>query len=160
MYLYKKISVHSFHRIQKLPITIEAAWDFFSDPKNLKTITPDYMGFDIVAGADKRMYPGQIIEYRVSPLLGIKTTWVTEITHVVDQSYFVDEQRFGPYTFWHHKHFIKEIPNGVQMTDIVDYKLPLGFLGRFAHWLFVKKKVKSIFDYREQKLESIFGKYK
>ena len=152
--------MHSFHRIQKLPITIEAAWDFFSDPKNLKTITPDYMGFDIVAGADKRMYPGQIIEYRVSPLLGIKTTWVTEITHVVDQSYFVDEQRFGPYTFWHHKHFIKEIPNGVQMTDIVDYKLPLGFLGRFAHWLFVKKKVKSIFDYREQKLESIFGKYK
>ena len=77
----------------------------------------------------------------------------------IDKKYFVDEQRFGPYSLWHHKHFIEDIPNGVQMTDIVDYKLPLGFLGRFAHWLFVKKKVKSIFDYREQKLESIFGKY-
>jgi ligand-binding SRPBCC domain-containing protein len=118
------------------------------------------MGFDILSGADRKMFPGQIIQYILTPILGIPFRWVTEITHVEKGHYFVDEQRFGPYTFWHHKHFIKEIPNGVQMTDIVDYKLPLGFLGRFTHWLFVKKKVKSIFDYREQKLESIFGKYK
>ena len=139
---------------------MQKAWDFLSDPKNLKTITPDYMGFDIRSGADRKMFPGQIIQYILTPIFGIPFRWVTEITHVEKGHYFVDEQRFGPYTFWHHKHFIKEIPNGVQMTDIVDYKLPLGFLGRFAHWLFVKKKVKSIFDYREQKLESIFGKYK
>ena len=136
------------------------AWDFLSDPKNLKTITPEYMGFDILSGADRKMFPGQIIQYILTPILGIPFRWVTEITHVEKGHYFVDEQRFGPYTFCHHKHFIKEIPNGVQMTDIVDYKLPWGFLERFAHWLFVKKKVKSIFDYREQKLESIFGKYK
>ena len=152
--------VYRLKTVQNLPISIEKAWDFLSDPGNLKTITPDYMGFKILEGAEEKMYAGQIIKYIVTPVLGLPLRWVTEITQVEDQKYFVDEQRFGPYTFWHHKHFIEEIPNGVQMTDIVDYKLPLGFLGRFAHCLFVRKKVKSIFDYREQKLESIFGKYK
>ena len=109
--------MHTFHQTQNLPITLDKAWDFFSDPKNLKTITPEYMGFDIKGGADRRMYPGQIIEYRVSPLLGIKTKWVTEITHVIPNQYFVDEQRFGPYTLWHHKHFIKAIPGGVEMIE-------------------------------------------
>ena len=105
--------MYTFHRTQNLPITLEQAWDFFSDPKNLKTITPEYMGFDIIAGADRLMYPGQIIEYRVSPLLGIKTKWVTEITHVVPNEYFVDEQRFGPYTLWHHKHFSPQLKMGL-----------------------------------------------
>jgi ligand-binding SRPBCC domain-containing protein len=159
LYLYKKTSVHSFHRIQQLPITIEAAWDFFSDPKNLKTITPDYMGFDIVAGADKRMYPGQIIEYRVSPLLGIKTTWVTEITHVVDQSYFVDEQRFGPYSLWHHKHFFTPIEGGVSMEDLIHYKAPLGAIGNLFTPLIITPKLEEIFNYRTQKLTELFGHY-
>ena len=149
--------MHSFHRIQKLPITIEAAWDFFSDPKNLKTIAPDYMGFDIVAGADKRMYPGQIIEYRVSPLLGIKTTWVTEITHVVDQSYFVDEQRFGPYSLWHHKHFFTPIEDGVSMEDLIHYKAPLGALGNLFTPVIITSKLEEIFNYRTQKLPELFG---
>lgn len=160
VYLRKTYAMYQYTSKQELPTTMEQAWTFLSDPKNLKRITPDYMGFDIISGAERKMFSGQIIQYRLTPLLGIPFRWVTEITHVQEGEFFVDEQRFGPYTFWHHKHFIEEIPNGVQMKDIVDYKLPLGFLGRFAHWLFVKKKVKSIFDFREKKLESIFGKYK
>ncbi len=150
--------IYTLHTKQNLPISLEEAWDFLSSPKNLQTITPSYMGFDIVSGADRNMYPGQIIQYKVSPLLGIKTTWVTEITHVVDKEYFVDEQRFGPYALWHHKHFLKQIPGGVEMEDIVDYKLPFGFLGSLGHPIIVKPKLKEIFDYRHKKLEELFGK--
>jgi len=155
----KNIILYTFHRTQKLPITLEQAWDFFSDPKNLKTITPEYMGFDIIAGADRRMYPGQIIEYRVSPLLGIKTKWVTEITHVVPNEYFVDEQRFGPYTLWHHKHFFSAIENGVAMEDLIHYKAPMGALGSLFTPLIVTPKLEEIFNYRTQKLTEMFGSY-
>ncbi|MGB0280427.1 MAG: SRPBCC family protein [Flavobacteriaceae bacterium] len=142
---------------QELATTMEEAWTFLSDPKNLKRITPDYMGFDIISGAERKMFPGQIIQYRLTPVLGIPFRWVTEITHVQEGEFFVDEQRFGPYTFWHHKHFIKKTENGVVMEDIVDYKLPLGPLGWLAHALFVRAKVKQIFDYREKALNEIFN---
>ena len=145
---------------QKLPISVNEAWEFLSSPKNLKTITPDYMSFDILSGADKPMFAGQIIQYIVTPILGIKTNWVTEITHVVDKHYFVDEQRFGPYALWHHKHFIKEIEGGVEMEDIIDYKVPFGFLGRLVHPFLVKPKLTEIFNYRTQKLIELFGAYK
>ncbi|WP_417886282.1 SRPBCC family protein [Zunongwangia sp.] len=152
--------MHQLHTFQKLPISKEKAWEFLSDPKNLKIITPDYMGFDITSGADRPMFEGQIIQYIVTPLTGIKTKWVTEITHVRDGEYFVDEQRFGPYALWHHKHFIKEIEGGVEMEDIVDYKLPMGKLGDLVHPFMVKPKLKEIFEYRKQKLEELFGRYK
>lgn len=142
---------------QELSTTMTQAWAFLSDPKNLKRITPDYMGFDIISGAERKMFPGQIIQYRLTPLLGIPFRWVTEITHVEEGVCFVDEQRFGPYTFWHHKHFIKKTESGVVMEDIVDYKLPLGPLGWLAHVLFVRAKVKQIFDYREKALNEIFN---
>lgn len=117
------------------------------------------MGFDILSGADRKMYPGQIIQYIVTPVLGIPTKWVTEITHVLDQQYFVDEQRFGPYNLWHHKHFLKEIPGGVEMEDIVDYKVPFGILGQLVHPIIVAPKLKEIFDYRQNKLIELFGPY-
>lgn len=142
---------------QELAISMEQAWTFLSDPKNLKRITPDYMGFDIISGAERKMFPGQIIQYHLTPILGIPFRWVTEITHVQEGEFFVDEQRFGPYTFWHHKHFINKTENGVVMEDIVDYKLPLGPLGWLAHVLFVRAKVKQIFDYREKALNEIFN---
>jgi len=107
------MKLYTLQSVQKLPITPQEAWDFLSDPKNLKTITPDYMGFDILSGADRPMFEGQIIQYVVTPVAGIKTKWVTEITHVKEGEYFVDEQRFGPYALWHHKHFIKPIEGGV-----------------------------------------------
>jgi len=152
------MKIYTKHAKQKLPITKEQAWDFLSSPKNLATITPDYMGFNILSGADRPMYAGQIIQYIVTPVLGIKTKWVTEITHVREGEYFVDEQRFGPYALWHHKHFIKEIDGGVEMEDIIDYKLPLGLLGQLAHPFIVKPKLNEIFEYRKNKLEELFGK--
>ena len=151
------MKIYQLQSKQYLPIDLDTAWDFFSDPKNLKTITPDYMGFDIISGADLKMFPGQIIQYWVSPLLGIRTKWVTEITHVIDKQYFVDEQRFGPYALWHHKHFFKAVDNGVEMIDIVDYKLPFGFMGTLVHPILVKPKLEQIFKYRTDKLVELFG---
>lgn len=153
------MKIYTLHKTQNLPISVERAWEFLSNPANLKTITPDYMGFNILAGADRPMFPGQIIQYIVTPVLGIKTKWVTEITHVKDQEYFVDEQRFGPYALWHHKHFIKKIEGGVKMEDIIDYKVPMGFLGQLVHPILVKPKLEEIFTYRTKKLEELFGKH-
>ena len=153
------MKIYTLHKKQKLPISVDTAWEFLSDPKNLKVITPDYMSFNILSGADRPMYAGQMIQYIVTPVLGIKTKWVTEITHIVDKNYFVDEQRFGPYALWHHKHFIKEIEGGVEMEDIIDYKVPFGFIGRLVHPFLVKPKLHEIFEYRKQKLENLFGTY-
>ncbi len=138
---------------------MEKAWEFLSSPKNLKTITPEYMSFNILSGAEKPMFAGQLIQYIVTPILGIKTKWVTEITHVKEGEYFVDEQRFGPYALWHHKHFIREIDGGVEMEDIIDYKVPLGILGQIAHPILVKPKLDEIFAYRQKKLIALFGTY-
>ncbi|UMB55067.1 SRPBCC family protein [Lutibacter sp. A64] len=154
-----KGTVYTLSSKLQLPISVNVAWEFLSNPANLKTITPDYMSFDILTGADKPMFAGQIIQYVVTPILGIKTNWVTEITHVVDKHYFVDEQRFGPYALWHHKHFIKEIDGGVEMEDIIDYKVPFGFLGRIVHPFIVKPKLTEIFNYRTKKLINLFGEY-
>ncbi len=155
-----KMKIYTLHKKQKLPISVETAWGFLSDPKNLKIITPNYMGFNILSGADRPMYAGQIIQYIVTPAFGIKTKWVTEITHVIDKKYFVDEQRFGPYALWHHKHFIKEIRDGVEMEDIIHYKIPFGILGRIIHPFLVKPKLEEIFNHRTKKLEELFGAFK
>ena len=141
-----------------LPITIEECWQFFSSPKNLKVITPDYMGFNIIDVEETSMYPGQIIKYNVTPLFGINMKWVTEISHAEKNKFFVDEQRFGPYKFWHHKHIFKVIDGGVKVIDILDYALPFGFLGVLFHPYLIKPKLDEIFNYREKKLIEIFGK--
>lgn len=151
------MKLYQLHSKQALPISMENAWDFLSNPGNLKEITPEHMGFHILSGADRPMFAGQIIQYKVSPFPGYTTKWVTEITHVEKGSYFVDEQRFGPYALWHHKHFIKNIDGGVEMEDIIDYKIPFGILGQIAHPLIVKKQLLDIFNYREQKLKELFG---
>lgn len=154
-----KGKVYRLSSKQNLPITIEKAWEFLANPKNLKKITPGYMSFDIISGDDKPMFAGQIIQYIVTPIFGVRTTWVTEITHVVENEYFVDEQRFGPYTLWHHKHFIKPIKGGVEMEDIIDYKVPFGFIGRLVHPYLVKPKLIEIFNYRTKYLNKLFGSY-
>ncbi|MDT0295168.1 SRPBCC family protein [Mesonia ostreae] len=151
------MKLYRLHEKQRLPITRQRAWEFLSNPANLKEITPNYMSFDILTGGDRPMYAGQIIQYIVTPIAGIKTKWVTEITHVKEGEYFVDEQRFGPYALWHHKHFINEIEGGVEMEDIIDYKLPLGVLGQLGHPILVKPKLKEIFNYRKNKLNQLFG---
>jgi ligand-binding SRPBCC domain-containing protein len=152
------MAYYSIKTEQKLPISLDEAWTFFSSPKNLSKITPKEMGFIITNNPEDEMFAGQIITYKVSPIAGIKLPWMTEITHVADKHYFIDEQRFGPYALWHHQHRFKEIDGGVLMYDEVNYKLPFGFLGDIAHVLFVKKKLQTIFDYRYKALEERFGK--
>ena len=144
---------------QKLPISLDEAWDFLSSPNNLKLITPESMNFKIIDWDKKKAYPGQIIQYTVSPVLGIKIKWVTEITQVIRNNYFIDEQRFGPYSFWHHKHFIKEIDNGILMDDVIHYKIPFGLIGKILNKIYVQNKLDKIFKYRENKLNEIFGNY-
>lgn len=151
---------YQFKRELRVRATMDEVWDFISSPGNLKEITPDYMGFDITTeDLPEKMYPGMIISYMVKPLFGIKTTWVTEITHVKDKSYFVDEQRVGPYTMWHHEHFIEPIENGVLMKDIVSYKPPFGFLGSIANRLIIQKKLNEIFNYRTKAIQGKYGVY-
>jgi ligand-binding SRPBCC domain-containing protein len=153
-------NTYHFSTIQKIPVTLEKAWSFFSKPDNLSSITPSELDFKIISVYQgQEMYPGQIIEYKVRPLLGIPVYWMTEITHVEKGKYFVDEQRFGPYQLWHHQHHFKEIEGGVEMTDIVHYKIPLGLLGDIAHALFVKRSLENIFKYRYKAVEEIFGNF-
>jgi len=154
------VKIYTFKRKQHIPISLDEAWRFLSSPKNLKELTPDYMGFDILSGADKPMFAGQIIQYSVTPILGIKTKWVSEITQVEHKKYFVDIQLYGPYALWHHKHFLKQIDGGVEFEDIIDYKVPLGILGRLVHPFLVKPKLEEIFAYRQQKLIELFGEFK
>jgi ligand-binding SRPBCC domain-containing protein len=149
--------VYSLTTVQQLPIGLDEAWDFFSNPKNLQQITPDNMGFTVISKHQgEKMYQGQIIEYTVKPLLGIPLYWMTEITHVDEKKYFIDEQRFGPYSLWHHQHHFKTTESGVEMTDIVHYKIPFWFFGDVANSLFVKKQLNEIFNYRFKKIEELF----
>lgn len=154
------MKIFSLKAIQCIPVSLEKAWDFFSDPANLRTITPEKLSFQILSRhhGDK-MYAGQIIEYKVKPILGIPVYWMTEITHVEHMQYFIDEQRYGPYQLWHHQHHFKIIEGGVEMTDIVHYKNPFWFLGSIANKMFVKKQLKQIFEFRFQKVEELFGSW-
>ena len=145
---------------QRINTDIDNLWKFISSPKNLSKITPSYMDFKILSKIPDEMYEGLIISYTVKPILGVKMNWVTEITHIKDKKYFVDEQRFGPYSLWHHKHFIKEVNGGIEMEDIIHYKIPLGFIGYMMNYLIIKNKLGHIFEYRRKKLNEIFGELK
>ena len=149
--------VYHLKFIQTIPVNIETAWKFFSSPENLPKITPPRMNFRIISEPADKVYAGQVIEYKVKALPGISIYWMTEITQVVDQKYFIDEQRYGPYSLWHHQHHFKEVNGGVEMTDIIHYKIPLWFLGDIANAFFVRNQVKEIFDFRTKKIDEIFA---
>ena len=153
----------AFERIQTLPITIDAAWDFFSDPANLTRITPPGMKLHITSPPQTTTsapqavtYAGQIITYTLRPLLGISVTWTTEITHVSKPNFFVDEQRFGPYRFWHHQHFFREVDGGVEVRDLVHYLLFHDRIAGLVNRVFVAPRLKKIFDYRAKALQNLF----
>ncbi|MEN9303748.1 MAG: hypothetical protein RL264_2177 [Bacteroidota bacterium] len=148
--------MYQLKRQQFIPTDLETCWDFFSSPKNLKVITPPYMGFDVLTELPEKMYEGLMIEYTVSPLLGLKMNWVTEIKTVKKGQFFVDEQRQGPYKMWHHEHHFEVVEGGILMTDIVSYILPFGVLGKLAHPLLVKNKLEEIFAFRFKKVEELF----
>lgn len=153
------MSLHTLKHIQFLPIPLSEAWNFFSSPLNLNKITPPEMNFNILSEfkPEDRVYAGMLIHYKVSPLLNIPLSWTTEITAVEHHRYFIDEQRHGPFTFWHHQHFFEAVPGGVKMTDIVSWKVPGWFIGDVINSITVQKKVKGIFEYRKKKMESLFG---
>ena len=156
------MKIYRIEFIQKVPITIDKAWDFFSSPSNLAELTPKAMAFDVTTPGMEhtKMYPGLIITYKVAPLLGIKLDWVTEITQVKDKEYFIDEQRFGPFAFWHHNHRFKEIEGGVEMHDILHYSVGFGPIGRIANMVMVHNQINEIFDYRYKKVIELFGEIK
>jgi ligand-binding SRPBCC domain-containing protein len=144
---------------QAIPISLDEAWDFFSSPLNLAKITPKEMGFVVTSDytVQTKMYAGMIITYKISPLFGIKMNWMTEITHVKDGEYFVDEQRFGPYALWHHQHHFKAVDGGVLMNDILNYAIPYGVIGRLGNAILVHKQIRKIFSYREKAIKEMFG---
>ena len=151
------MAFYQFKRTQHIYASLDEAWAFISNPGNLKEITPPSMGFEVTSEqADEKMYPGMIITYFVRPLLGIKMRWVTEITHVKDKEYFVDEQRLGPYTMWHHQHRLIPVADGVLMEDIVSYIPPFGFIGAIANSLIIRSKLEEIFEFRKRILEEKF----
>jgi ligand-binding SRPBCC domain-containing protein len=149
--------MYQFKREQLVKTDMETCWKFFTSPANLQRITPSYMGFDVLTEVPDTMYEGLMIAYRVRPLFGIPVEWITEITHVKENLFFVDEQRKGPYKIWHHEHHFSPTAEGILMTDIVTYELPFGILGKLVHPLLVKKKLEEIFDYRFKVVEEVFG---
>ncbi len=151
------MKIHQLARRQHLAISIGEAWDFFSSPANLDLITPPDLGFQITSAPEPRMYEGQIITYRVKIAPPLWVPWVTEIKNVEENRSFIDEQRFGPYAFWHHRHLFEPEGDGVMMTDTVHYGLPLGPLGSIAHAVFVRRKLEWIFGYRHSIIEKRLG---
>jgi len=155
--IYK--TMHHLYRKQEITASIDKTWEFFTDPANLKRITPDFMGFDIQSFSGQRdIHAGQIITYKVRPILNIPLQWVTEITHVRQPYFFVDEQRWGPFLFWHHKHYQQPTTDGnVELIDSVHYKVFYGFAGNLINQWVVRKRLEHIFDYRTKVIGEIFG---
>jgi ligand-binding SRPBCC domain-containing protein len=149
--------IHYLHREQLIPAPLEQVWDYFADPSNLNELTPPDMKFEIITGGDVRMYPGQTIEYRVEFVRGLRSLWLTEIAHVDEGRYFVDEQRVGPYLFWYHEHHFEKVRNGVKMTDKVTYAVPYGLVGELVTRLWIRRRLEGIFEFRYQKIVELFG---
>ena len=151
------MKLYRLERRQLLPISFETAWAFFSDPLNLQQITPVWLDFKITHTISGKMYPGMIISYRLRTIFQLPTTWITEISHVNEPYFFVDEMRLGPYRFWHHQHRFIEQTGGIEMQDTVHYALKFGWLGQILHNMLIRSKLNDIFDYRQSALEAIFG---
>lgn len=152
------MATFSLKTVQRIPTDLETAWSFFSDPRNLQAITPAHLAFTILSETNEaKIYAGQVIEYIVRPVLGIPVYWMTEITQVRDRQFFIDEQRVGPYRLWHHQHHFRVVEGGVEMTDWVHYRNPLGFLGNMANRYFVEGQLRKIFEFRFRKIEETFG---
>lgn len=153
------MAFYQFRKELEIKAPLDEVWKFISSPGNLKEITPNYMGFDITSkNLPEQMYEGMLIRYMVSPIFGIKMTWVTEITKIDEGHYFIDEQRIGPYKIWHHQHFLEPIEGGTLMKDIVSYQPPFGILGRIANKFVIQGKLEEIFNYRRMAVLNKFGK--
>jgi len=150
------MSIFRIERSQKLNITLDTAWKFFSNPHNLKLITPPELGLEITSRTKEHIYEGMIITYDLKLAIFFKTSWLTEITHVREPYFFTDEQKIGPYNLWHHQHLFEECDDGVIVKDIVHYSLPFGPVGSIANRIFVRKYLIDIFDFRKDFLDGHF----
>jgi ligand-binding SRPBCC domain-containing protein len=155
------LKISTIKRIQRIPASREKVWDFFSKPDNLHLITPKDMRFETISVHDgKKIFSGQLIEYKLAPLFGIPMYWMTEILQVCEPEFFIDIQRKGPYSLWKHQHFFKEIEGGTEMMDLVQYKAPYWIIGGIANQLYLKRKLNAVFNFRFQMVEEIFGKWR
>jgi len=151
------MALYRFEHTQIIPLTLEDSWRFFTNPRNLSELTPAAMNFRHRFEPDaERVYPGMILAYSLTPMAGIPVNWVTEITHVEPLVRFIDEQKSGPFSMWHHIHEFSEVPEGTKIHDTLYYSLPFSFLGQFAHSLFVKNQIENIFRYRSKRMKEIF----
>lgn len=151
------MTVHVLATAQDLPIDIEEAWRFFADPWNLPRITPPWLALRITSQPPPQIFPGLVITYTLRPLRFLVTDWVTEISHVSEGSYFIDEQRLGPYRFWHHLHRFEAVPGGTRVMDVVHYALPFGAIAEWLHQWSVRPRLREIFRYRRAMLQQLFG---
>lgn len=149
--------IHTLHREQTIPTPLNQVWAYFATPRNLNEMTPPDMDFEFIAGGDEPMYAGQVIEYKVAILPGLRVRWLTQITHVREKEMFIDEQRIGPYRLWIHEHRFQPVDGGVRMTDHVTYALPFGLLGDLVHALFIRRRLAYIFNFRRQEVEALFS---
>lgn len=153
------MKIYTFSCKQNVPISLNQAWEFLINSDNLAIMTPAEMNFQKISQDNRPLYAGQIIQYSVTPIFGIPAKWVSEITQIKEKQYFVDVQLYGPYSMWHHKHFVKEIPGGVEIEDLIDYKIPLSFIGQILHPFLIKPKLNEIFNFRRTKLIQLFGEF-
>lgn len=149
--------MYQLKRTQFIHADLQTCWNYFSSPANLRVITPNYIDFRVHTIVPENLYEGLIIRYTIRPILGIPLSWISEIKIIREGNYFIDEQRRGPYGMWHHEHHFKEVEGGVEMTDLISYRMPFSFIGRFFHWLFIRKQLESIFDYRFRKVDELFN---
>jgi len=150
------MTVHLLTRKQFIPISLDEAWPFFSTPRNLEAITPDFLNFRITSNVPEEIYSGLIITYKIAAVARIPMTWVTEIKHVEVLYRFVDEQRIGPFRFWFHEHSFQAVSGGIEMTDIVHYQMPWGWVGELVHWVFIRHRLNAIFDFRRAFIEKLW----
>ncbi len=150
------MSVHRLERELFIPATREQVWEYFCDPSNLNEMTPPDLNFIIISNDLAVMFEGQLIEYRVEFVRGLRSLWLTEIAHVRAGEYFVDEQRLGPYRFWYHEHTFRAVDGGTQMNDRVTYSIGFGWLGDFLNAVWIGRRLKGIFDFRAEKMGQVF----
>ena len=150
--------MYTFQHHQELCLSIEQCWEFFSNPANLKVLTPPSLRMDIEEKDNSpKIYPGMILSHTIRPFLNIPLQWISEITHILPFQYFIDEQLYGPYKFWHHEHRFRPSTKGVEVSDTIHYMMPYGYLGQAAHRLGIKQKIEEAFVFRKNTLEELFG---
>ena len=142
------MKIYQLFRRQVLKLTLQEAWDFFSSPYNLNTITPDFFHVTVTSKVPEKIYAGLMISYRMKAVFGIPMAWLSEVSHCEEPKRFVYQQRIGPFKFWSHEVCLTEQDQGIILEDIMFYAMPLGWLGEFINSVLIANKLEQIFDTR------------